>query len=43
MAAVMSAQVVKADGPKPQFEVATVRPNKSGEQGPRSGRGRVDG
>ena len=25
------AQVVKSDGPKPQFEVATVRPNNSGE------------
>ncbi len=29
----LSAQVIKGDGPKPQFEVATVRPNKSGEQG----------
>ena len=29
----VSAQVIKSDGPKPQFEVATVRPNKSGEQG----------
>ena len=28
----VAAQVVKSDGPKPQFEVATVRPNKSGEQ-----------
>jgi uncharacterized protein (TIGR03435 family) len=27
----LSAQVVKSDGPKPQFEVATVRPNNSGE------------
>src|SRR5688572_30363585 len=27
----LAAQVVKTDGPKPQFEVATVRPNKSGE------------
>ena len=38
-------QVVKSDGPKPQFEVATVRPNKSGESGaslgPRPG-GRLD-
>jgi uncharacterized protein (TIGR03435 family) len=33
MAAVLSAQMIKGDGPKPQFEVATVRPNKSGEQG----------
>jgi hypothetical protein len=31
VASVLSAQVVKTDGPKPQFEVATVRPNKSGE------------
>ncbi len=30
---VLSAQVIKSDGPKPQFEVATVRPNKSGESG----------
>ena len=29
----LSAQVIKGDGQKPQFEVATVRPNKSGEQG----------
>lgn len=29
----LSAQVVKSDGPKPQFEVATVRPNTSGESG----------
>jgi uncharacterized protein (TIGR03435 family) len=28
---VLSAQVVKSDGPKPQFEVATVRPNNTGE------------
>ena len=27
----LSAQVVKSDGPKPQFEVATVRPNNTGE------------
>ncbi len=27
----VTAQVVKSDGPKPQFEVATVRPNNSGE------------
>src|SRR5688572_18247258 len=33
LAPVLSAQVVKSDGPKPQFEVATVRPNKSGESG----------
>jgi uncharacterized protein (TIGR03435 family) len=26
-----AAQVVRSDGPKPQFEVATVRPNNSGE------------
>jgi len=42
----VAAQVVKSDGPKPQFEVATVRPNKSGEQsaslGPRPG-GRLIG
>lgn len=42
----LSAQVVKSDGPKPQFEVATVRPNKSGESGaslgPRPG-GRLNG
>jgi uncharacterized protein (TIGR03435 family) len=25
--------IIKSDGPKPQFEVATVRPNKSGEAG----------
>jgi uncharacterized protein (TIGR03435 family) len=39
-------QVVKSDGPKPQFEVATVRPNNSGEQraslGPQPG-GRLNG
>jgi uncharacterized protein (TIGR03435 family) len=28
---VVAAQVVKSDGPKPQFEVASVRPNNSGE------------
>lgn len=43
---VLTAQVVKSDGPKPQFEVATVRPNKSGESGaslgPRPG-GRLNG
>jgi uncharacterized protein (TIGR03435 family) len=32
-----AAQVIKSDGPKPQFEVATVRPNKSGEQGAQLG------
>ena len=41
-----AAQVVKSDGPKPQFEVATVRPNNSGESnasmGPRPG-GRLVG
>jgi uncharacterized protein (TIGR03435 family) len=46
LGAVVSAQVVKSDGPKPQFEVATVRPNKSGESGasigPRPG-GRLNG
>ena len=46
LASVLSAQVVKSDGPKPQFEVATVRPNKSGESGasigPRPG-GRLNG
>jgi uncharacterized protein (TIGR03435 family) len=46
LAPVLSAQVVKSDGPKPQFEVATVRPNKSGESGaslgPRPG-GRLNG
>jgi uncharacterized protein (TIGR03435 family) len=46
LAAALSAQVVKSDGPKPQFEVATVRPNKSGESGasigPRPG-GRLNG
>ncbi len=46
MAAVLSAQVVKSDGPKPRFEVATVKPNKSGESGaslgPRPG-GRLHG
>ena len=38
--------VIKSDGPKPQFEVATVRPNKSGDTsaslGPRPG-GRLIG
>jgi uncharacterized protein (TIGR03435 family) len=29
----VAAQVIKSDAPKPQFEVATVRPNKSGETG----------
>jgi uncharacterized protein (TIGR03435 family) len=42
----VAAQVVKSDGPKPQFEVATVRPNTSGESGaslgPRPG-GRLNG
>lgn len=42
----LTAQVVKSDGPKPQFEVATARPNKSGESGaslgPRPG-GRLNG
>ena len=28
-----SAQVIRSDGPKPQFEVATIKPNKSGESG----------
>lgn len=46
LASVLSAQVVKSDGPKPQFEVATVRPNNSGESGaslgPRPG-GRLNG
>jgi uncharacterized protein (TIGR03435 family) len=46
LAAVLFAQVVKSDGPKPQFEVATVKPNKSGESGaslgPRPG-GRLHG
>ena len=46
LASVVSAQVVRSDGPKPQFEVATVRPNKSGESGaslgPRPG-GRLNG
>jgi uncharacterized protein (TIGR03435 family) len=46
LVSVLSAQVVKSDGPKPQFEVATVRPNKSGESGaslgPRPG-GRLNG
>ena len=46
LASALSAQVVKSDGPKPQFEVATVRPNKSGESGaslgPRPG-GRLNG
>ena len=46
LSAPLSAQVVKSDGPKPQFEVATVRPNKSGESGaslgPRPG-GRLNG
>ena len=31
LASALAAQVVKSDGPKPQFEVATVRPNKSGD------------
>ena len=43
---VSTTQVVKSDGPKPQFEVATVRPNNSGETtaslGPRRG-GRLNG
>jgi uncharacterized protein (TIGR03435 family) len=30
---ILSAQVIKSDGPKPQFEVATIRPNTSGQQG----------
>jgi uncharacterized protein (TIGR03435 family) len=42
----LAAQVVKSDGLKPQFEVATVKPNKSGESnaslGPRPG-GRLIG
>jgi uncharacterized protein (TIGR03435 family) len=42
----LNAQVIKSDGPKPQFEVATVRPNKTGESGasigPRPG-GRLNG
>ena len=42
----VAAQVIKSDGPKPQFEVATVKPNKSGESGsslgPRPG-GRLNG
>jgi uncharacterized protein (TIGR03435 family) len=42
----VAAQVIKSDGPKPQFEVATVRPNKSGDTsaslGPRPG-GRLIG
>ncbi len=46
LSASLIAQVVKSDGPKPQFEVATVRPNKSGEAGaslgPRPG-GRLNG
>jgi bla regulator protein blaR1 len=46
LASALSAQVVKSDGPRPQFEVATVRPNKSGESGaslgPRAG-GRLNG
>ena len=46
LASVLSAQVVKSEGPKPQFEVATVRPNKSAEPGaslgPRPG-GRLNG
>ena len=33
----------KATVPKPQFEVATVRPNKSGESGTSLGPGRVGG
>ena len=43
---ILSAQVIKSEGPKPQFEVATVKPNKSGESGasigPRPG-GRLNG
>ena len=46
LASILAAQVVKSDGPKPQFEVATVRPNNSGESnaslGPRPG-GRLNG
>src|SRR5687767_8867370 len=46
LASAFLAQTVKSDGPKPQFEVATVKPNKSGESGaslgPRPG-GRLDG
>jgi uncharacterized protein (TIGR03435 family) len=42
----LAGQVVKSDAPKPQFEVATIRPNKSGESGaslgPRPG-GRLNG
>ena len=33
LASAVLAQVVTSDGPKPQFEVATVRPNTSGESG----------
>ena len=33
----VSAQVVKSDGPKPQFEIATIRPDTSGEQGAQLG------
>jgi len=32
MSGALAAQVDRSDGPKPQFDVATVRPNKSGEQ-----------
>jgi uncharacterized protein (TIGR03435 family) len=32
-----AAQVIRSDGHKPQFEVATVRPNKSGEPGAQLG------
>src|SRR5688500_1682415 len=46
LASSVLAQTIKSDGPKPQFEVATVRPNKSGESaasiGPRPG-GRLNG
>lgn len=46
LASAALAQTVKSDGPKPQFEVATVKPNKSGESGaslgPRPG-GRLNG
>ena len=31
LASALAAQVVKSDGPKPHFEVASVRPNNSGE------------
>lgn len=33
VSAVVSSQVVRSDGPQPQFEVATVRLNKSGDTG----------